>query len=353
MMMPLHMRKLITQAAEVLMTCGSSAGGQTQSATVEGFARASATNAPMAFSLVRLLRGDTTAVWQQAITNADGRFRFAGVAAGDVRLQILRIGFHPMLSPVLHIEPGQALHYDLSSEPLPVELPTVAVRAVNGCLSASDLADDSALATLWNEARKGVDIRRAFELRYRFNRSLRQVAQIHWRLRPDRRQVRMDTVVIEPDSVLVREERLRSDHSTAGYGQGNRLIVPDEKELLDERFLQAHCLETTIQRGDGGLGIRFRPAGVRQVGYALRGTIWLDSATYLIRRIDYEHLDGGEVFSQVSIEYAPVRVAASVLQLSFGGRAMLRPRGPGHWLASAITATLSYTYWGFDERPPK
>ncbi|HTE45507.1 MAG TPA: carboxypeptidase-like regulatory domain-containing protein [Gemmatimonadaceae bacterium] len=337
----------------MLITCGSAAGGQAQSATVEGFARASGSNSPMAFSLVRLLRSDTSAMIQQAITNADGRFLFAAVPGGDVRLQILRIGFHPMVSPLLHVEPGQAFRYDLSSEPLPVELPPVSVHAVNGCLGLSDLADDSALATLWSEARKGVEIRRAFELRYRFNRSMRQAAQVHWRLRPDGHQVRVDTVVVEPDSVLVREQRLRTDHSATGYGQGNRLTVPDEKELLDESFLREHCLETTIQRGDAGMGIRFRPAGARQVGYALRGTIWLDSASYLIRRIDYEHLDNGDVFSQVNIDYAPVRVAASVLRLPSGGKALLRPRGPGHWLASALTATLSYTYWGFDEIPPK
>jgi hypothetical protein len=32
--------------------------------------------------------------------------------------------------------------------------------------------------------------------------------------------------------------------------QGNSLIVPDEKELLNESFLEDNCLETTIQRSE-------------------------------------------------------------------------------------------------------
>ena len=205
---------------------------------------------------------------------------------------------------------------------------------------------------LGTEARKGVEIRRAFELRYSFMRSLRQVAQVHWRLRPDREQVRVDTVASEPDSVPAREERARTAHAVAGYGKGNTLMVPDEKELLDDSFLVEHCLETTIQRNGSAVGIRFRPVNPRRAGYAVRGTVWLDSTNYLVRRIDYEHLDDGDPFSRVGIDYAPVRVGESVFQLPSSGHATLRPRGPGHWLASELTATLTYAYWAFAEVPP-
>lgn len=332
----------------------SDAFAQANVGTIAGFARVAGTDAPMPFSLVRVLRGDSLRTTpQQTITNADGHFRFANVPAGDVRLQILRIGFHPMLSSVLHLGAGQDLRYDLRSEPLPIQLPTVSVRATSGCLGASDMSQDSVLTTLWTEARKGVEIRRAFELRYRFTRTLRQVAHVHWRLRPDGEKVRVDTVASEPDSVPAREERARAAHVAEGYGKGNALMLADEKELLDDSFLTEHCLETTIQRNGGTVGIRFRPVNPRRAGYAIRGTVWLDSANYLIRRIDYEHLDDGNPFSQVEIDYAPVRVGESVLQLPSSGHVTLRPRGPGHWLASALTATLTYAYWGFAEVSPQ
>lgn len=354
MIMSPHFRNLIVQIMAAVLTFVRPSIAQTNAGTIEGFARVATTNAPMPFSLVRLLRSDSASSPSlQTITNADGRFRIASLPAGDFRLQILRIGFHPMVSPLLHLESGETLHYELRSEPLPVQLPTVAVHAFTGCLGAANIADDSALALLWNEARKGVEVRRAFELRYRFSRSLHQVAQVHWRLRPDRHQVRVDTVASEPDSIPVREVRAQTEHAGAGYGQGNRLIIPDEKELLDGGFLRNNCLETSIERKAGAIGVAFRPASLQPTGYAIRGTIWLDSASYLIRWIDYGHLDDGEAFSQVSINYAPVRVGESVLQLPSGGQASLRPRGPGHWLASAVTATLSYTYWGFQEVPQK
>jgi hypothetical protein len=320
--------------------------------TIEGIARIAGSNAPMAFALVRVLGADSATLASE-ITNAEGRFRFASVNARDVRLRILRIGFRPTTTPVLHLEADRGLRYDLLSEPLPIQLPAVAVHAVAGCLDATTLSSDSALFTLWTEARKGVEIRRAFELRYRFTRALRQEAQIHWRLRPDARQARADTLISDPDSIPARDARARADHATAGYAKGNRLIVPDEKELLDETFLQANCLEPSIPRANGALGVSFHPKSAKPAGYAIRGTIWLDASTYAIQRIDYEHLDDGNAFSRTNIAYAPVRVGESSLSLPAGGKVTLQPRGPGHFLASGVTATLLYSYSGFQEMPPR
>ena len=132
-------RQAIRLVATVLPTFVLPIGAvaQTNTGMIEGFARVAGTDAPMPFSLVRLLRGDTLRTRsqetiQQTITNADGRFRFASVQAGELRLQILRIGFHPMVSPVLRLGSGQDLRYDLLSEPLPVQLPVVAVHGTSG-----------------------------------------------------------------------------------------------------------------------------------------------------------------------------------------------------------------------------
>src|SRR3954469_8524647 len=77
-----------------------------QPGAVEGTARADSGDAPIAFALVRLL-GPDSAVAAQGITNADGRFRFARVAAGNWRVQLLRIGFRPVLSDAVQIAAGQ------------------------------------------------------------------------------------------------------------------------------------------------------------------------------------------------------------------------------------------------------
>lgn len=308
----------------------------------------------MAFSLVRLIHvTEPDETRQQTITNAEGRFRFVSVPAGDYQLLSLRIGSQPLLSPVLHVKPAESLYYELRSEPLPIQLPAVTVRAGKTCLGKANLAEDSELATLWGEARKGVETRRVFELRYRFNRSLRQDVRTQFRLRKDGRQLRVDTVVSEPDSVVVQERRDRARHEAAGYGQGNLLALPSEKELLADEFLQNHCLETAILNKKGAFGLRFRPMTDRHSGYDIRGTIWLDSASYQVRRIEYEHLDGGKPFSQVGIDYGDVRVGRTSFRLPVSGWATLRPRGPSKVLVSGASAPLTYAYWAFEESPAK
>jgi hypothetical protein len=328
----------------------TTATAQSRLGAIAGVARVEGLEAPMAFTLVRLTQasgeGGTT---RQGLTNGDGHFRFDSLADGDYRIHVLRIGYQPAVSPVLHVRNGNAVQYELASQPIVVELSAMIVRPTDECLEEAGLDRAPDLRTVWNEARKGIETRRAFELRYRFTRSLRQDAQIRFRLRRDRRQTRSDIVVSEPDSVVAREQRARALHDSAGYGIGNRLIIPDEKEMLDARFLATHCLESGLARESGAYGVKFRPVRTERGQYAIRGTIWLDSATYLVKRIEYVHLSGDEEFSDVRIDYADVHVGQQSLRLPSSGRATLRLRGPVNLLASGVVATLTYTYWDFTD----
>lgn len=322
---------------------------QPATGALEGTAVSAETGAAIPFAIVRLLPAGGGAARQEDITSAEGRWRFVRVAAGEYRLQLLRIGFRPVLSPVLRVAGGEVVRHELRAAALPLQLPPMAVRPRLDCALGHELAEEPQLAALWEEARKGVELRRAFERRWRFARALRQDVELRMRLRDDRRRVRVDTTVNEPDSALVRERRQRELNARRGYGQGNDLVIPTEKEMLDPEFLQRHCLETAVEERDGALGVRFRPAETRRDGYGVRGTVWLDSATYLVRRIEYEHLDRGNPFSRVSVDYRDVAVRGSVLRLPAGGAATLSIRGAGRALASRADVRLTYTYWGFAE----
>ncbi|MFN2566743.1 MAG: carboxypeptidase-like regulatory domain-containing protein [Gemmatimonadaceae bacterium] len=80
------------------------ASAQATLGAVEGVARSEDDGSLIPFALIRLQRvvdQQTTlpaGSQQQGITSATGRFRFASVPPGTYRLQLLRIGYRPVLS---------------------------------------------------------------------------------------------------------------------------------------------------------------------------------------------------------------------------------------------------------------
>src|SRR5262245_36280220 len=85
-------RPIVWLAAMLIVGLSPTPGAIGQQATVEG--RAEAGGVPVQFALVQLVRVDSTPSPSdsppQGITNADGRYRFDGVAPGRYRVQLLR-----------------------------------------------------------------------------------------------------------------------------------------------------------------------------------------------------------------------------------------------------------------------
>jgi hypothetical protein len=227
-----------------------------------------------------------------------------------------------------------------------VVLPALTVRPP-GCLRATEFASDAQLAVLWEEAQRGVEIRRAFDLRYRYSVTRLQKGEIRVPSRNVIQREKLDTIVNIPDSVIVQEQRRRERNASEGYGQGNTLTLPDEKELLDDGFLVTHCVETPVATVEGTLGLRFRPVDARRKGYAIAGTIWVDSATYLMRRLQLEYQNGERALSTLTLDYADVDVAGSPLRLpSRGAFVMIPANAPA---GSTINGTLAYSYSRFED----
>lgn len=357
MPMSMHSARLAVLAACLLVPAIAAAQGGAGSAgtagSVEGVATSAEDGAPIPFALLRLLptapRPDTL----RQGTGARGGYRFTGVPAGEYRLQLLRIGRQPVLSPVLQVRAGEPLRHDLRAATQAVQLATVRVRANATCLTTPQLAEEPRLAALWNEVRNGVEIRRAFEHRHRFTRIMRQDILIDRVVGRSGRQTRADTLVSEPDSVDVRDARRAARNRERGYQDGNLLVLPYEKELLSDEFMRAHCMETEVAQAEGLLGIRFRPVQRRE-GTDVRGTIWVEEGSYQIRRLDVEHLRGGDAFSWMHLDYADVLVGGSAIRLPTGGD-LKADLG----LAATImnvrggTARLAYTYRDVAEVPAR
>ena len=329
-------------------------GAQAVSGAVEGAALRAEDGAPIPFALVRLLPAESPAAAApapggalRAASNANGRFHFAGVAPGAYRLQLARIGYRPVLSPVLRVAAGETLRHDVRGATQAVRLDPVMVRGTPTCLTAARLGEEPRLATLWAEAQKGVELRRAFDRQHRYARVLRQDIVVQQRFRKASREVRVDTAVHEPDSVLAREQRLRAARETKGYASGNFIELPDEAELLADAFLRDHCLETEVAEADGALGLRFRRVRPRREGVAIRGTIWVAADTYQMRRLEFEYVDAedDDPFARSRVDYADVPVGGSTLRLrTTGDGAIRRIRGPMRAAVKRASATFTYTY---------
>lgn len=316
---------------------------------VEGTARNAEDGAAIPFALIRLVPSTELRVKiPPSVTDADGRFSFSGLPAGEYRLQLERIGFERAVSPTLQVRSGETIRHELRAASQPLPLASMTVRPGDACLTVDRIADDPGLAALWNEARKGVEIRRAFESSYRFVQRLRQDGTIQWRFRRDRPLVRDDTLRSEPDSVAVREARRQARIRKYGYAQGNLLTLPSEKELLDEAFLRDHCF-TTVERTDDSFGIRFRPVAGRAKKVDIEGTIWVDATNFLARRLDVVYVDGGDPFGEGSIIYTDITVDGRPLRVPTSGIARVRMRGTDRALAQGANVDLRISYWGFEK----
>src|SRR5688572_4986073 len=165
-------RPIALLAALLILGMSATPDAIAQKATVEGHARADEGGAPVQFALVRLVRADSSPLPSdsppQGITNADGRYRFDGVAPGRYRVQLLRIGFRPVLSDPVQVAAGETVQLDLRVASQPLMLETVTVTA-EVCVSAKELREHPQLQTLWQQARDGASVRTELMARFRYH----------------------------------------------------------------------------------------------------------------------------------------------------------------------------------------
>lgn len=328
--LPSHLARRFATVAALVCLSAASAGGQ-ETGGIHGSASDDATGAPLAFTLVRLLPADRVAVvLHGAVTDSAGAFRFTGLRPGVYRLQLDRIGFEPTISGPVAVGAGNDTRYDLRPRSAPVEIAGVVARA-DRCYAADDLAAAPDLATLWREARDGLELRREFARAYHYRYERHEEQRIRFRVGRVRTTERDTVVVSEPDSVLAREARLHAEREAEGFGKQSgttlQLHLPSGVELLDEAFLETHCLEGDVQTRGSEIGISFRPIHPIRGRIDIRGTLWIDAQSYAIRDLLVEHLRGAEVFSTTLIRHAEVAVPGGTIQLPLELEA--RGRVPG------------------------
>jgi hypothetical protein len=328
-----------------------SAYAQAPTGAVRGVAKLSEDSTSIPFALVRLVPIDTNRPPRDGITNAQGRFQFAAVPVGAYRLQLMRIGYRPALTPVIEVQAGVTTDQDIRGSMIGLPLPAVVTYADGACLTADRLAANTYLSALWEDIRKGVEIRRAFDLRYRYVWEATDSSQTATPSHPVTRRDTVYTFKNDPNLVIARATRLREQRTAKGYGSGDAFYWLDERELLDAEFLQMNCISPSRDDTARLLGVSFRQMSARRRGFGLSGTIWVDASTRIIRRIDAQYLNGDRPSGNVTTEYDDVAVGGTTLRLPMSAvySLQLSQSPPG----TTSSGTMRFRYRGFEEIPPK
>jgi hypothetical protein len=270
-------------------------------------------------------------------------------------VQLLRIGFRTTLSDPVQVAAGETVQVELRAASQPLILPPVTVTA-DACVTAKDLKEHPQLQMLWQQARDGASVRTELMARYRYHVLLHEES---YELRADGPTApgTLDQpYVSDPKWAVKNAARNREQRLSRGYyGPSNKFgdgfSVPNELDVLHEDFLKTHCFVPEAARGAGEVGLRFRPLRTRRNFLDILGTIWLDSATYLARRLELEYVDFDESRGTVRVDFADLPVAGGTLRMPVGGAFTMRPsrKNPTRRTEGKFT----FTYSGFEEVPPR
>ena len=224
------------------------------------------------------------------------------------------------------------------------------------CVTATQLKEHPQLQTLWQQARDGASVRTELMARFRYHVLNHEESYELKADGPTAPGTLDQTYVSDPKWAVKNAARNREQRLSRGYygpsnASGDGFYVPHELDVLHEDFLKAHCFVTAAARGVGEVGLRFRPLRTRRNFLDILGTIWLDSATYLARRLELEYVDFDESRGTVRVDFADVPVAGGTLRMPVGGAFAMRPSRKNP--TRRTEGKLTITYSGFEEVPPR
>lgn len=297
-------------ASLLLLMRAAGAAGQT--GAISGTLRLP-TGAPLPHVTIYVVPRDSAASYRATLTDSAGSFAFADLAAGEYFLRADRVGYESEWTDARRVADGQHLRLELTSEAAPLHLSPIKARGV--CLQVAELAQDSALATLWREARKAATARRLFDLSYRYRVDTAEMLTF---TRSFSRRTAHHRVASTPEVARA----LAQKGSYAGFGVGmdsTRLVsVPEMLEVLTDEFARTHCLSLLPDRFDEH-SVRFEPLAVPEANATeIAGNVVL-GANFVLKRIEFEYRRGAGSFSRGYVEFgegpkkSPIRFAKFVM----------------------------------------
>ena len=253
---------------------------------------------PVPGAIVALV-GDGSAVHATTLTDDNGRYALRARAPGRFAVRVQRIGFRDTESPAFVLSAGATTEQDVLVAPEAIVLEGITALARRRCVARP--ADGAAVATLWEEARKSLQATALSRDRHRYRllRYTRELAPDDLHVLGETRSVRSGEAGTSP-LVSLPADRLLTQGFIEDTDSATMYYAPDAHVLLSDEFLDAYCFRLAGQATEeaGLVGLAFEPVS-RRGPPAIEGTLWIDSASFELRHLEYRYtrteLPGGPV----------------------------------------------------------
>ena len=262
--------------------------------TVQGEIVSDGTGTPIPFATVKLLP-----LGRERFADRAGSFVYYSIDPGQYKLQLRMVGYIPLDTTIV-VRANVPVIVTLSMKRIATALEAVEVKAPPRlCLFPDEMGfvADPELATILDEARKNAQREQLLRRTYPFEYKL---AQSHETYDPVTQTSTMlfDTVTYRSDdSWRYRKGRVVSDDRNRIFGDVRLMRLPTVADLADRTFLSAHCFKYSgivNENGKPAHRIDFSPDSTL-VKPDVEGSIYLDSATYMIKRAQFRLTRGGTV----------------------------------------------------------
>ncbi len=262
--------------------------------TLSGAIISAGSGNPVPFSTVRI-----QPLGRERFTDRDGSFVIYSVPPGTYELQVRMLGYLPFDS-LIQVVPNSQLALTIEIRRIPTSLEEVKITAPpRRCIFPDEMGyvSDPELALVLNEARKNAQreqlLRRTYPFEY-------QMAQSHATrdMVTGRSNLQYDTATYRSDDTWrYRRGRVVTEERNKLFGNVRVMRLPTLADLADRHFLASHCFKyagIADENGKPAHRIDFHTDSTL-IAPDVEGSLFLDSATYLIKRAQFRLTRGGSV----------------------------------------------------------
>jgi Carboxypeptidase regulatory-like domain len=284
----------LTFAAGILEAQGSTPSAtSTGTLTLTGTVKAEATGMPIPYSTVTV-----DSVGRERFTDERGSFTYFAFPVGRHRIRIRQLGYLPLDTNVVLAGLNMDLSFSLIR--VPSTLADVQVNApIRRCIVPEEngFVDDPDLTTVLGEARKNAERERLLRRTYPFEYKLAQSHDTYDATTNTHRIVHDTTTFRSDDDWKYHKGKVVSGDRNKVFGDVRVMRLPTLTDLADQRFLMAHCFKYAGVYTEDSVPVHridFEPLP-EIVAPDVEGSIFIDSATYIIRRAEFRLTKGGSI----------------------------------------------------------